>query len=58
MMWKDPIIEEVRKARDAYAAKFDYDIGAMCRDLEAHVEQDQHMHSLAPHPYPPEQRPN
>jgi hypothetical protein len=30
----DPIIAEVRKARDAYARKFNYDIKAMCRDLK------------------------
>jgi hypothetical protein len=30
----DPIIAEVRKARDAYARKFNYDIQAMCRDLK------------------------
>jgi hypothetical protein len=30
----DPIIAEVRKARDAYAKKFNYDIQAMCRDLK------------------------
>jgi hypothetical protein len=30
----DPIIAEVRSARDAYARKFGYDIQAMCRDLK------------------------
>ena len=29
----DPIVEEVRKARDEYARKFDYDLDAICRDL-------------------------
>lgn len=32
-MWKDPVVEEVRAIRDAYAARFNYDIEAMCRDL-------------------------
>jgi hypothetical protein len=32
-MHDDPIVEEVRRARDAYAARFNYDIEAMCRDL-------------------------
>ena len=32
-MWKDPIVEEVRRARDALAARFDYDLAAMMRDL-------------------------
>jgi hypothetical protein len=30
----DPIIAEVRKAREAYAEKFKFDIRAMCRDLK------------------------
>ena len=34
MKW-DPIVEEVRKARDAYAKRFDYDLDAICRDLQA-----------------------
>ncbi|MEK6702105.1 MAG: hypothetical protein AABZ53_07570 [Planctomycetota bacterium] len=32
-MWKDPIVEEVRAARDAYAKKFGYDIDKIVRDL-------------------------
>jgi len=32
-MWKDPIVEEVRKHREEHAAKFDYDLAAICRDL-------------------------
>lgn len=32
-MWKDPIVEEVRKARDEYARRFNYDLDAICRDL-------------------------
>jgi hypothetical protein len=33
-MWKDPIIEEVRKIREKHAAKFNYDLDAICRDLK------------------------
>lgn len=29
----DPIVEEVRKARDEYAARFNYDLVAMVADL-------------------------
>ena len=29
----DPVIAEVRAIRDEYAARFDYDIGKMFRDL-------------------------
>ena len=33
-MLHDPIVEEVRKARDEYAKRFDYDLDAICRDLQ------------------------
>lgn len=34
MPWNDPIVEEVRKARDAYAKRFNYDLDAIFRDLK------------------------
>jgi hypothetical protein len=34
-MWEDPIVEETRKLRDAYAAQFGYDLEALFRDLKA-----------------------
>ncbi len=33
-MQTDPIVEEVRKIRDAYAKSFNYDLDAICRDLQ------------------------
>ena len=33
-MKKDPIVEEVRQIRDAHAAKFNYDLKAICNDLK------------------------
>ena len=33
-MWKDPIVEEVRKIREKHVAKFNYDLDAICRDLK------------------------
>jgi hypothetical protein len=33
-MIDDPIVEEVRRARAEYAAKFRYDLRAMCEDLQ------------------------
>jgi hypothetical protein len=33
-MPNDPIVEEVRKAREAYAAKFNYDLEAIVEDLK------------------------
>lgn len=35
MPWEDPIVEEVRKVRDAYAKRFNYDLDAIYRDLKA-----------------------
>ena len=35
-MWKDEIVEETRKTREEYAARFDYDLAAIYKDL---VEQ-------------------
>lgn len=34
MPWEDPIVAEVRKARDAYAQRFNYDLDAIYRDLK------------------------
>lgn len=33
-MWKDPIVEEVRKIRDEHAAQFNYDLDAIYKDLK------------------------
>ena len=32
-MWKDQIVEETRKTREEYAARFDYDLAAIYKDL-------------------------
>lgn len=34
MIWSDPIVEEVRRIRDAYAAQFQYNLRAIFRDLK------------------------
>ena len=34
MTWTDPIVDEVRRTRDAYAARFNYDLRAVYRDLK------------------------
>lgn len=34
-MWKDPIVEEVRKVRQEHAARFGYDLKAIYDDLKA-----------------------
>jgi hypothetical protein len=33
-MQPDPIVEEVRAAREAYAKRFGFDLRAICRDLQ------------------------
>jgi len=38
-MWKDEIVEEIRQGREAYAAKFNYDIAAMVRDAQQRQQQ-------------------
>jgi hypothetical protein len=35
MAWQDLIVEEVRAIREAYAARFQYDLQAIYRDLKA-----------------------
>ena len=40
MKWKDEIVEEVRTAREAYAAQFDYDLARMFEDLKKKEEQN------------------
>ena len=32
-MYSDPIVEQTRKLRDEYAARFNYDLDAICQDL-------------------------
>jgi len=45
----DPIVEEVRRARDEYAKKFNYDLDAICRDLQKKQEQPgKHVVSFPP----------
>ncbi len=33
-MLNDPIVEEIRKIRDEHAARFNYDLDAICDDFE------------------------
>jgi hypothetical protein len=48
-MWTDPIVEEVRKARQEYAEQFNYDLHAMAADLRRHEqEHPERLVSLPP----------
>ncbi len=35
---KDPIVEEVRRVRERHAAKYDYDLDAICEALKRDQE--------------------
>ena len=39
MEWKDEIVEEVRKASDAYFAQFDYDLERVFEDLKKREQE-------------------
>jgi hypothetical protein len=34
IMWKDSVVEDVRKVREEHAAKFDYNLDAIYQDLK------------------------
>jgi hypothetical protein len=38
-MWVDSIVEETRKTREAHAAQFNYDLGAIFEDLKKQEQQ-------------------
>ena len=38
----DPIIAEIRKYRDAYAARFNYDVYAMFKDMKKRERESGH----------------
>nr|VFK25386.1 MAG: hypothetical protein BECKMB1821G_GA0114241_101326 [Candidatus Kentron sp. MB]VFK29144.1 MAG: hypothetical protein BECKMB1821I_GA0114274_100850 [Candidatus Kentron sp. MB]VFK74690.1 MAG: hypothetical protein BECKMB1821H_GA0114242_100849 [Candidatus Kentron sp. MB] len=33
-MWRDPIVEEIHKIREEYARQFDYNVDAICKDIQ------------------------
>lgn len=35
----DPIVDEIRRVRDAHAARFDYDLDAIFRDIKQREKQ-------------------
>jgi hypothetical protein len=41
-MWEDPIVAEVRQARETHAAQFSFDLWAIYRALKEQEEQSQH----------------
>ena len=41
-MKPDPIVDEVRKVREAHAARFKYDLTAICADLKKKEKDSGH----------------
>ena len=60
-MMDDPIVQEVRQAREAYAARFNYDLAAMIADLQRRTEEarraGREVVSLPPRPLEPRRQP-
>ena len=55
----DPIVEEVRRVRDAHAARFNYDLDAIVRDLRERQKKGGRTYITLPprRPTGPSQRP-
>ena len=47
-MSHDPIVDEVRAIREAYAKKFNYDLNAIYRDLKKKEKKRHNVVSLRP----------
>ena len=41
-MWTDEIVEDVRKLREEYASKFNYDLEAIYQDLKKQEQEGRH----------------
>lgn len=39
-VWKDEIVDEIHRGREEYAARFNYDIAAMVRDIQQRQDQE------------------
>ena len=48
MNQRDEIVDEVRAAREAYAARFNYDLAEMFKDLKAKERYTRNITSLQP----------
>jgi hypothetical protein len=58
-MWRDPIVAEVRRNREQYAARFNHDIKALCRAArESQKNSGREIVSLAPKRVAKEARPD
>ena len=53
-MWKDSIVEKIRKHRDEYSKKFDYDFLSICQNIRKKQGQD-NRRIVTPKPRRPKQ---
>ena len=51
---KDEIVDEVRAARDAYAAKFDFDVRRIVQDLRRREAESNREYITLPSKAPPQ----
>ena len=57
-MSRDPIVDEIRRIREEYAAKFNYDLAAICKDLrEKQAQSGRKVVRLPANRIPEDQRP-
>ncbi|HEX7242379.1 MAG TPA: hypothetical protein VF263_18975 [Longimicrobiaceae bacterium] len=56
-MWTDPIVEEVRREREAHAEQLGFDVEAICRDLQRLQEQESGRSVILP-PQVTQQKPS
>lgn len=54
-MWIDPIVEEVRREREAHAKQLGFDVAAICRALQQ-LEAQEHDCPLVLPPETPQQQ--
>ncbi len=47
-MWRDPIVEEIRRNRQVYAARFQHDIKTICRAAREQQKKNGHKIVLLP----------
>jgi len=40
-MWKDPIVEQIHRYREAHAKKFNYDLDAIYEDIKVKQKQQE-----------------
>lgn len=57
LMWTDPVVEEVRREREAHAERHGFDVVAICRELQQLQEQESGRSLVLPPEIPQQQRP-